>query len=159
MTIVVETAVACVFAWAVRKARRVAGRVDAEVDHALDAAMDRVHGVVEGRLGRGGELARLEQEAAAGQAEPSALTRGNVERELASATEQDAAFARELKEAVGALEEAKRAAGAQVVGAYGLAVGGDLTIRADNGSFAAGVANVTGGITLGNPPRPGPVQP
>ncbi|GAA1962585.1 hypothetical protein [Kitasatospora viridis] len=76
------------------------------------------------RIRVGGELARLEREAAIGQTEPSALTRGNVERELAAAAEQDPAFARELMEAVGALEEAKRAAGAQVVGHFLLAAAG-----------------------------------
>lgn len=42
------------------------------------------------------------------------------------------------------------------VGAGGLAVGGDLTIRAEGGSVAGGVIN--GGAHVGNPPVPGPDQ-
>ncbi|WP_326784115.1 hypothetical protein [Streptomyces sp. NBC_00151] len=155
MTIVVETAVACVFAWAVRKARRVGGQADAEVDYVLDAAMDKVHGVVVRRLGSGGEVERLELEAAAGQSEPSALTRGNVVTGLEEAVAQDAVFAQELQDAVKALEDAKRAADPKTLGAYSLTVGGDMDIKADNASVAGGSVHVEGDLSLGNPPRPG----
>ncbi|WP_405992295.1 hypothetical protein [Streptomyces sp. NBC_00986] len=151
----VEIAIGYVFAWAVRKARRVAGRADAEVDLALDGAMDRVHGVVARRLGDDSELERLEAEAAAGQEEPSALTRQRVEAAVSRAVEQDAGFARDLDEAVAAVQEAARAAGGAVAGAYGLAVGGDLSVTAEGGSFAAGVANIRDGVRLGNPQQPG----
>jgi hypothetical protein len=151
----VEIVVGYVFAWAVRKARRVAGRADAEVDLALDGAMDRVHGVVARRLGDDPELERLEAEAAAGQEEPSALTRQRVEAALSRAAEQDTGFAEALEEAVSAVQEAARAAGGAVAGAYGLAVGGDLSVKAEGGSFAAGVANIRDGVRLGNPQRPG----
>jgi hypothetical protein len=151
----VEIAVGYVFAWAVRKARRVAGRADAEVDLVLDGAMDRVHGVVARWLGNDPELERLEAEAAAGQDEPSALTRQRVEAAVSRAAEQDAGFARELDEAVAAVQEAARAAGGTLAGAYGLAVGGDLSVTAEGGSFAAGVANIRDGVRLGNPQQPG----
>ncbi|MFE5031265.1 hypothetical protein [Streptomyces sp. NPDC056683] len=155
----VEIAVGYVFAWAVRKARRVAGRADAEVDLALDEAMDRVHGVVTRRLGNDPELERLEAEAEAGQEEPSALTRQRVEAAVSRAVEEDAGFARELDVAVAAVQEAARAAGGVVAGAYGLAVGGDLSVKAEGGSFAAGVANVRDGVRLGNPQQPGTGRP
>lgn len=155
----VEIAVGYVFAWAVRKARRVAGRADAEVDLALDGAMDRVHGVVARRLGGDPELERLEAEAEAGQDEPSALTRQRVEAVVSRAMQEDAGFARELDEAVSAAQEAARSAGGAVAGAYGLAVSGDLSVKADGGSFAAGVANVRDGVRLENPQQPGTDRP
>ncbi|MFK4223424.1 hypothetical protein [Streptomyces sp. NPDC019890] len=155
----VEIAIGYVFAWAVRKARRVAGRADAEVDLALDGAMDRVHGVVVRRLGDDAELERLEAEAAAGQDEPSALTRHRVGQVVSAAVEEDPGFARELEAAVTAVQEAARAAGSAVAGSYGLAVGGDLSVQAEKGSFAAGVANIQGGVQLENPQQPGPDQP
>ncbi|MFE9435823.1 hypothetical protein [Streptomyces sp. NPDC006640] len=151
----VEIAIGYVFAWAVGKARKVAGRADAEVDLALDGAMDRVHGVVARRLGNDPELERLEAEAAAGQDQPSALTRQRVEDVVSRAVAEDADFARELAEAVSAVQEAARAAGGAVAGAYGLAVGGDLSVQAEGGSFAAGVANIQNGVRLANPQRPG----
>ncbi|MGW7380721.1 hypothetical protein [Streptomyces sp. NPDC054794] len=155
----VEIAIGYVFAWAVCKARRVAGRADAEVDLALDGAMDRVHQVVVRRLGNDPELERLEAEAAAGQDEPSALTRQRVEAAVSRAAEQDRDFARDLEEAVAAVQEAARAAGGVVAGAYGLAVGGDLSVKAEGGSFAAGVANIRDGVRLGNPQQPGTDRP
>ncbi|MFJ3775142.1 hypothetical protein ACIPX0_25945 [Streptomyces sp. NPDC090075] len=155
----VEIAVGYVFAWAVRKARRVAGRADAEVDVALDGAMDRVHGVVTRWLGNDPELERLEAEAEAGQEEPSALTRQRVEAAVSRAVEEDAGFARELDVAVSAVQEAARAAGGAVAGAYGLAVSGDLSVKAEGGSFAAGVANIRDGVRLGNPQQPGTDRP
>jgi hypothetical protein len=155
----VEIAIGYVFAWAVSKARRVAGRADAEVDLALDGAMDRVHGMVARRLGNDPELERLEAEAAAGQDEPSALTRQRVEDAVSRAADEDAGFARELAEAVSAVQEAARAAGSTVAGAYGLAVGGDLSVKAEGGSFAAGVANIQNGVHLGNPQQPGTDRP
>ncbi|MGW1491863.1 hypothetical protein [Streptomyces sp. NPDC002402] len=155
----IEIAIGYVFAWAVGKARRVAGRADAEVDLALDGAMDRVHQVVARRLGDDVELERLEAEAAAGQDEPSALTRQRVEQAVTVAVAEDPGFARELEAAVAAVQDAARGAGSAVVGAYGLSVGGNLSVQAEKDSFAAGVANVQGGVRLGNPQQPGPNQP
>lgn len=40
-------------------------------------------------------------------------------------------------------------------GQRGLAVGGDLDMRADRNSLAGGVVNIEGGVTFGNPFRPG----
>ncbi|MFI1255204.1 hypothetical protein ACH4U6_15625 [Streptomyces netropsis] len=50
---------------------------------------------------------------------------------------------------------AGRAANAVSAGGGGLAVGGNVDIRAAHGSAAAGVM---GDVTLGNPPQPGPEQ-
>ncbi|MGW4866314.1 hypothetical protein [Streptomyces chartreusis] len=55
------------------------------------------------------------------------------------------------------LKEAE-AAGAVSAGAGGTAAGRDMNIRADRGSFAAGTANIKGGVHLGNPPQPGSDQ-
>ncbi|MEU6369937.1 hypothetical protein ABZ876_30450 [Streptomyces sp. NPDC046931] len=165
MTIVVETAVACAVAWALRKAKRVGGRVDGEVDSVLDAAMDRVHEVVAGKLGSSGDLGRLEQEATfALQRDPEqarhtlndGFTRHSIKGTLAQAIDTDEEFAAQLKEAVEAYRVAVGKASLAALGAYGLTVEGDLRIRADNGSFAAGTAHVEGGLTIGNPSKLGP---
>ena len=155
----VEIAIGYVFAWAVQKARRVAGRADAEVDLALDGAVDRVRGVVARRLGNDPELERLEAEAAAGQDEPSALTRQRVEDAVSRAADEDAGFARELDDAVSAVQEAARAAGSVVAGAYVHPGSGVLTVNAEGGCIAAGVANIREGVQLGNPLRPGTDRP
>ncbi|MET7943964.1 hypothetical protein [Streptomyces sp. NPDC005302] len=154
----IEVAVACVFAWAVNKVRRVGGRADGEVDFVLDSAMDRVHEVVVRRLGSDAELIRLQAEAEAGQEEPSALTRTRVEQVLAEAAREDAAFAADLQAAVEAWAALSSASVVPAAGAYGLAVGGAVRLVAEGGSFAAGVANVKGDISLGNPPQPGPAR-
>ncbi|MEV6114766.1 hypothetical protein AB0L59_20165 [Streptomyces sp. NPDC052109] len=63
--------------------------------------------------------------------------------------EEAAADLRELVESV------SRQGGA-TAGDGGLAVGGNVSIRADRGSAAAGVIN--GGVHLGTPHQPGPAQ-
>ena len=74
----IELAVGYVFAWAVRKARRVAGRADAEVDRALDAALDRLHRLVGCKLGEDPAWRRLAEEAGTDRGELSGLTRHRV---------------------------------------------------------------------------------
>ncbi|RKE16864.1 hypothetical protein [Streptomyces sp. TLI_171] len=165
MTIVVEAAVACAVAWALRKARRVGGRADAEVDAVLDGAMDRVHRVVAERLGPGGDVQRLEQEAVfavernpeqAEQLVAGGFTRHSLEGALTEAVGADEVFAVQLAEAVAAYREAAGTASPAALGAYGVTVGGDLDISADNGSVAGAVIHVQGGLTLGNPSGPVP---
>ncbi len=100
----VEIAVGFLFAWAMRKARRVAGRVDAEVDRGLDVAMDRLHDVVSTRLGQDSALERLNEEAGSG--ELAGRTRQRVELALEDAVERDAAFAELLRSAVAEVQAA-----------------------------------------------------
>lgn len=95
----VELAVGYVFAWAVRKARRVAGRADAEVDQALDAGMDRLHEVVTARLGQDPALQRAVEEADSGLREPTDRTRRRLTDALGDAVERDLAFAAALQQA------------------------------------------------------------
>ncbi|MET8545369.1 hypothetical protein ABZW03_32740 [Kitasatospora sp. NPDC004799] len=102
----VELAVGYLFAWAVRKARRVAGRMDAEVDQALDAGMDRLHEVVVSRLDAEPALEWLTEEADDGLPEPTRNTRRQLERALGDAAAQDTAFAGELRQAVEAVRAA-----------------------------------------------------
>ncbi|SEG57145.1 hypothetical protein SAMN05216223_106321 [Actinacidiphila yanglinensis] len=59
----VDVAVGYVFAWLVRKARRVGGRADADVDRGLDAAMNRLHDPVSRKLGADPALERAAEEA------------------------------------------------------------------------------------------------
>ncbi|MEV7603544.1 hypothetical protein AB0O91_39865 [Kitasatospora sp. NPDC089797] len=152
-----EIAVGYVFAWAVRKARRVAGRADTEVDRTLDAGMDRLHDLVGRKLGEDPALRKLAEEAEAGLAEPSERTRRRVQDSLEEAVEQDPGFAQALEHAVEELRAASRAAagGGVSAGDEGVAVGGNVDIRADHGSAAAWTM---GDVTLGNPPQPGPRQ-
>lgn len=100
-----EIAVGYLFAWAVRKAKRVAGRADAEVDRTLDAAMDRLHDLVSRKLGEDPALRRLAEEAAAGQEKPTDRTRQRVQLALEEAAEQDSGFAEGLNALARAVEE------------------------------------------------------
>ncbi|MGW3178820.1 hypothetical protein ACWDD9_06125 [Kitasatospora sp. NPDC001119] len=106
----VELAVGFLFAWAVRKARRVSGRMDAEVDHALDAGMDRLHEVVAVRLGADPALERMIQEADSGLTEPTDRTRQRLRLALEEAVEDDTGFAGTLREAVAEVQAAEAAA-------------------------------------------------
>lgn len=100
----IEIAVGYLFAWAVRKARRVAGRADEEVDRALDAGVDRLHDLVTRKLGADPSLDRLTQEAASGQETPSERSWQRVLLALEDAAEGDASFAADLAQAVERLQ-------------------------------------------------------
>ncbi|MFC9636457.1 hypothetical protein ACFTY8_46605 [Streptomyces mirabilis] len=151
----IEIAVGYVFAWAVRKAKRVAGRADEEVDRSLDAGMDKLHDLVSRKLGQDPALQKLAEEAEAGQDKPSDRTQRRVKDALEEAAEQDPGFAEALDYAVKELQALSRTAGGVSAGDGGQAVGGNVDIRADNGSFAAW--NM-GGVSLANPQQPGPSQ-
>ncbi|MFF4922523.1 hypothetical protein ACFY4B_18250 [Kitasatospora sp. NPDC001261] len=148
----IEIAVGYVFAWAVRKAKRVAGRADGEVDRTLDTAMDRLHDLVGRKLGEDSALRKLAEEAAAGQDEPSDRTRRRVHDALDEAVEEDPGFAAALDSAVKELQSLSRTVGGVAAGDGGVSVGGNVDIRADRGSAAAWTM---GNVTLGNPPQPG----
>jgi hypothetical protein len=81
------------FAWAVRKFRRVGAAADTEVN-VLDAAGDKLHELVSTRLGNDSSLARLEQEAKAGV--DSERTRRRVQDAVEQAVEDDPTFAAQL---------------------------------------------------------------
>jgi hypothetical protein len=102
----IEVAVGCLFAWAVRKARRVAGRADTEVDRGLDAAMDHLHEVVSRKLGQDSALARLAEEAEEGREEPTGRTRQRLQLALEDAGEHDPDFAEALRQAVAQVQAA-----------------------------------------------------
>jgi hypothetical protein len=148
-----ELAVGYVFAWAVRKARRAAGAADEVVDQALDAGVERVHEVVAERLGGERALARVEEEAAAGAGELSEQSRQFLLLALEDAAGGDAAFARALERAVAAVQEAEAGGASVLAFGDGIAVGGNVEIKADGGSAAA---LRMGDVKLGNPPVPGP---
>ncbi|WP_035799824.1 hypothetical protein [Kitasatospora mediocidica] len=112
----IEVAVACMVAWAARKAKRVAGRVDAEVDHGLDAAMDHLHDVVSRKLGEDRALARLTEDAEAGQSEPTNDTRQWLQFSLQDAVQRDPGFAEALQQAVTRYQAAAEQGGGQAGG-------------------------------------------
>ncbi len=147
-----EIAAGYVIAWLAGKARRVADRADAEVDRGLDVGLERLHDLVGAKLGQDPALLRAEEEAAAGQGEPSPYTRRRLADSLRDAAEHDAAFAAALENLVRALQAAA-ALGNRAVAASGdgPAVGGHVHIRAEGGSAAA----VTmGDVTIGPAPNP-----
>lgn len=148
-----ELAVGYVFAWAVRKVRRVAGAADEVVDQALDASVERVHQLVVERLGGERALARVEEEAAAGSAELSEQSRQFLLLALDDAAGRDAVFAQALERAVAAVQEAQAGGAAVLASGDGIAVGGNVDIKAESGSAAA---LRMGDVTLGNPQVPGP---
>lgn len=155
----IEVAVGYVFAWLVRKAKRVTGRADAEVDRGLDAGMDRLHELVTAKLGQDPALERAREEAEAGQEEPSERTRRRLTDSLEDAAERDPAFAQLLEQLVKELQATKAAAGGGVsASGDGQAIGGSVEIHAEGGSAAA---LRMGDVTVGaapDPRRPGPAQ-
>ncbi|MER5699516.1 hypothetical protein ABT255_53470 [Streptomyces mirabilis] len=150
----IEIAVGYLFAWGVRKARRVGDRADAEVDRALDAGMDRLHDLVSRKLDEDPALHRLAEEAGAGQEAPSERTRQRVQLAIEDAAEQDRDFAEALNSAVEQLQKLGPA-GTASAGDGGVAVGGNVSIHSESGSAAAWTM---GDVNLGNPPQPGPRQ-
>ncbi|MFF7192972.1 hypothetical protein ACFZAM_04635 [Streptomyces sp. NPDC008079] len=147
-----EIAIGYVCAWLVAKARRVAGRADAEVDRGLDAGMDRLHTLVSGALGEDPALERAAREADAG--EVSARTRRRLTDALDEAVEQDGELAEALRRVVDEVR-ALTPATASAEG-DGVAIGGNVEIRADGGSAAA---VRMGDVTIGNPLAPDPQVP
>ncbi|NUP51341.1 MAG: chromosome partitioning protein [Catenulispora sp.] len=155
-----EIAVGYMFAWLVRKARRVGDRADAHIDAALDAGVDRagekLHQLVAGRLSGDAALERLTTEAQQLPEAPSERTAQRVALALEAAAEDDPDFGAAVEDLVRQLQEADRAAGSSVASARGVVVNGDVKVRAKDNAFAAGV--VTGNVNIGNPPAPGKGQ-
>jgi hypothetical protein len=149
-----ELVVGYLFAWLAGKGKRAARRADGQVDRAVDAAVDRLgeklHQLVAGKLGDEPSLERLGEEAQQGAAEPSERTKTRVTLALEDAVERDPAFGAELDELVRRLREADPGVSAA---AGGVAIGGNVDMRADHGSVAANV--VQGDVNFGNPPTPG----
>lgn len=159
----IEIAVGYVFAYLVRKAKRVAGRADEEVDRGLDAGVERLHDLVSAKLGDDPALERATQEADAGQAEPTTRTRRRLADSLEDAAEHDPDFARSLKELLEQLRDAGKAAagahGGVSASGSGQAVGGNVDITAEGGSAAAlRMGDVTVGSVPADPRRPGADQ-
>lgn len=152
-----EVVVGYLFAWVVRKARRVGERADGQVDAALDAGVDRfsgkLHDLVAGRPGGQAALERLNTEAQQGAQAPSAVTTQWVAAVVQDGAERDGQFAATVEALVAQLQAAQSGGGgAQAPG--GVAVSGQMDVRAEGGSVAAGV--IHGGVQVGNPPSPGP---
>jgi hypothetical protein len=153
-----ELVVGYVFAWLAGKGMRAARRADGQVDQAVDAAIDRLggklHEMVAGKLNGDASLVRLSEEASQGSVEPSARTRARVALAVEDAVERDAVFGVAVEELVRQLQAAQ--GGGLSAEAGGVAVGGDVRVRAEGGSFAAAV--VQGDVSFGNPPVPGTGQ-
>lgn len=134
-----------VVACLLRKLKRVATRTDEEIDHVVDTALDRLYAMVTEKLGTDPALARLEEEAAEDGETPR--TRQRVALAIEAAAEADPEFASRLEELAASL----RQAGVQA-GRYGVAAGGDVSIRASTHGVAAGV--IHGSVSTGNPQAP-----
>ncbi len=123
-----------------KKWRRVTARADTEVDHALDTGMDRVHELISTKLGGDTALAKLEEQALAG--DEKLRTRERAEGAIIDAAEDDPDFAQQLEQLVTELREQDASVSA-----------GD---HGKSGGVAAGV--IHGSVTPGNPPLPGRQQ-
>lgn len=147
-----DIVVGYLFAWLVRKAKRVGQRADEQVDRALDAGVDRagerLHALVANRLPDDPALKRLNAEAEQGALEPSQRTAQRVALALEDAAEQDPDFGGAVDELIAGL-----VAGGAAAGPGGFAVAGSMEVHAESGSIAAGV--VHGGARIANPPVPG----
>ncbi|MGW6709202.1 hypothetical protein ACWGDE_30540 [Streptomyces sp. NPDC054956] len=145
----------------------------AVVQAAGTQAWEGLRGQVASWFGRGdtervtGELVRLDRSAselagAAGTREAGQLERARIRQEamwqarfesLLEGLPED--LRERAAEELRALLDAHAAPGVSA-GAAGLAVGGDVHVRADHGSIAAAVIN--GGVQLSPPPSPAPRQ-
>jgi hypothetical protein len=142
----IEIAVGYLFAWAVRKARRVGERADGEVDRVLDARMDRLHELVSQRLGEVTVLDTLAEEAESGQAQLSERTSTRVRLALEQAAEQDPEFAEALRGLVQELHELTT----------GSATGGAANNAISGGTFSGPVLQGRdfSGLSFASPPPP-----
>ncbi|HUN35195.1 MAG TPA: hypothetical protein VMU95_24600 [Trebonia sp.] len=106
----IEVLAAAVVAYLLRKAARIGRRADQEVDRALDEGMDRLQQAVTARLGTDPALARLEDQAKAG--EVTERTRRRAEDAIAEAAEEDQRFAGQIQALVEAIAQRETAIGA-----------------------------------------------
>jgi len=152
-----EIAVGYMFAWLVRKARRAGERADGQVDMALDASVDRLgeklHELVSGRLHGDAALERLAAEAQQKPETPSQRAVQRVALALEDAADDDPEFGVAVEELVRQLQAAEQKDRSVSASDGSVAVGGDVNVRAKDGSFAAGV--VQGDVSFGNPHAPG----
>jgi hypothetical protein len=84
---------------------------------------------------------------------PSPRLAQRVALALEDAAEDDPDFGTALEELVRQLQEAERRSGPVTATAGGVAIGGNVSVHAEGGSFAAGV--VSGDVSFGNPPASG----
>lgn len=154
----IEVAVGFLVAWAVRKAKRVGQRADAEVDEALDAGLDRLHDFVYRRLEGDTAVRKLPAEAEQ-TGHVSDRTRERVQDALRDTVAADPAFGAQLDDLVRQLQELTARSGgptAALAAEHGVAVAGDVSIRAEGGSVAAWqLGNVSIGGQPPDPRRPG----
>ncbi|MFD5144576.1 hypothetical protein [Streptomyces sp. NPDC058401] len=122
---------------------RLLGRGDGERERAELERLDRTAGALEAQPSAEAERVRLRQEA-------SWQTRFEAVLEDVAGAERERVVA-ELR----ALVQEQAAPGAVSAGSHGVAVGGNVEVRADHGSVAA---LRVGDVTLGNPSQPGPPQ-
>ena len=149
----VEIAVGYVFAYLVRKARRIAGSADAEVDRVLDSGIERLHGLVGTKLGPDPAL-RVAQEEAASTGELSERTQRRLVDALEEATERDAGFAQGLKQAVAAIQAAGPVDIARYTGAAKASDGGRAStgvVRPGGAGGGSATAENTGDATAAGP--------
>ena len=147
-----ELVVGYLFAWFAGKGKRAARRANEQVDRSVDAAVDRLgeklHELVAGKLASEPALTRLAEEADQGAAEPTPRTRARVALAVEDAVERDPAFGAAIEELVRQLQANRSGSG--------VAIDGNVDVRADHNSFAAGV--IQGNVNFGNPQTPGTGQ-
>lgn len=132
------------FAWVVRKVKRVSAKADGEVDRVLDAGMDKLHDLVTKKLGDDAALTQLERDAAAGV--DSERTKRRVHDAVEQAVEDDAAFAEQLRQV---LEELAKASGEKPEGGQHAEHTGSVTQSNVGGTAVANTGIVGGSINMG----------
>ncbi|WP_051969173.1 hypothetical protein [Kitasatospora azatica] len=152
---VIEIAVGYLFAWAVRKARRVSGRTYDDIAREVDAGMDRLHELVEAKLGQDRALERALEEATEGRDELSERTRLRLVLSLEEAAEQDPDFATMLREAI---EQVQHLAG-EAGGGFGVSGGVITTEQGSVATVRTGNVDLTGSEFFRDPAVAGPPGP
>ncbi|MFI9248288.1 hypothetical protein ACIGXF_38345 [Streptomyces sp. NPDC053086] len=145
-----EIAVGYVFAWLVRKARRVTAPADAEVDRVLDAGIERLHTVVGVKLGADPALEQAREEARAGDGELSESTRRQLVDALDEATVNDTDFAQALAQALAAVQAVGPVDIARYTGVANASGGGSATtgvVRPGGTGGGSATAEHTGDAT------------
>jgi hypothetical protein len=103
----VEVAAAMVFAWAVRKAKRVGGRADGVVDEVIDSLGDRAHASVMAALQGSPAADVVDAEARQDLPVMTPEVRTGLEEAIAAAVEADPEFQQTLEKLAAAVEKAR----------------------------------------------------
>ncbi|MBD0736682.1 hypothetical protein BGM09_26570 [Streptomyces sp. CBMA29] len=157
----VEAAVGHVCVWLTWRANG-AGQRRRDLDEVQLGELDRLYSLVRVLLGEDPALLRATEECAAPDGAVTERTRRRLTDALDEAVERDAELATALRRAVDRLRDRPYGSGppggppaGTAATGDGIAVGGDVTVRAEDRSVAS---LRMGDVRMENPPPPGPPQ-